>query len=195
MIQAMIWALVPTSGAGMSCSGPMMMLISVAKRRVSRSSSLSRASSDRQTTPPLAPPYGKIDERALPGHPHRQRLHLVEADVGVVADAALGRAAAKVVLDAVAGEDLDAAVVHLHREVNGQLAAWLAQHAAKAGIEVEMFGGEIELPLRNRPWVDLDSSVFGCHRAETSGRGGRCHLVETGRLPDEPTGAEPRPCS
>ena len=30
MIQAMIWALVLTSGAGMSLSGPMRMLISVA---------------------------------------------------------------------------------------------------------------------------------------------------------------------
>ena len=30
MIQAMVWALVYTSGAGMSCSGPMMMLISLA---------------------------------------------------------------------------------------------------------------------------------------------------------------------
>jgi len=30
MIQAMVWELVLTSGAGMSFSGPMMMLISVA---------------------------------------------------------------------------------------------------------------------------------------------------------------------
>ena len=30
MIQAMVWQLVLTSGAGMSRSGPMMMLISVA---------------------------------------------------------------------------------------------------------------------------------------------------------------------
>ena len=81
----------------------------------------------------------------------------------MVADPALGRPAAQVVLDAVAGEHLDAPVVHLHREVDGQLAARLAQHAAKTGIEVESFGGEIELPLRNRPGVDLDSSVFGGH--------------------------------
>ena len=33
MIQAMVWALVFTSGAGMSRSGPMSGLISVAKRR------------------------------------------------------------------------------------------------------------------------------------------------------------------
>src|SRR4029453_6217007 len=57
------------------------------------------------------------DDRALPGHPHREGLDLVERDVLVVADAALGRAAAEVVLDAVAGEDLDRPVVHLHREV------------------------------------------------------------------------------
>ncbi len=46
-----------------------------------------------------------VDDRALPGHPHRQRLDFVEGDVGVVADAALGRAAVDVVLDPVAGED------------------------------------------------------------------------------------------
>ena len=39
MIQAMIWAFVLTSGAGMSFSGPMRTSISVKKRRVSASSS------------------------------------------------------------------------------------------------------------------------------------------------------------
>ena len=42
MIQAMIWALVFTSGAGMSRLGADDALISVVKRRVSRSSSLMR---------------------------------------------------------------------------------------------------------------------------------------------------------
>jgi hypothetical protein len=39
MIQAMVWAFVLTSGAGMSRSGPMSGLISVANRRVRPSSS------------------------------------------------------------------------------------------------------------------------------------------------------------
>ena len=69
----------------------------------------------------------------------------------MVADAALGRAAAEVVLDAIAGEDLDAAVVHLHREVDDELAARLAQDLAQPGIEVEALGGEVELCLGHLP--------------------------------------------
>ena len=51
---------------------------------------------------------GEVHQRALPRHPHRERLHLVERDAGVVADAALRRAARDVVRDAPAGEDADA---------------------------------------------------------------------------------------
>jgi hypothetical protein len=55
-------------------------------------------------------------QRALPGHPHRERLDLVERDVRVVADPALRGPARDVVRDPVAGEDLDAAVVHRDRD-------------------------------------------------------------------------------
>src|SRR5207342_758976 len=65
----------------------------------------------------LATAVRDADDCALPGHPHREGLDLVEGHVLVVADAALGWSPAEVVLDAVAGEDLDAAVIHLHREV------------------------------------------------------------------------------
>src|SRR6185369_13037772 len=78
----------------------------------------------------LAAAVRDADDRALPGHPHGEGLDLVERDVLVVADAALGRAAAEVVLDAIAGEHLDGAVVHLHGEVDGELAAGLAEDAA-----------------------------------------------------------------
>ena len=84
----------------------------------------------------------------------------------MVADAALGRAAAEVVLDAVAGEDLDAAVVHLDREVDGELAARLAQDAAQAGVEVEPVGGEIELLLGDCPGVDRGRDVLRRHGTE-----------------------------
>ena len=50
---------------------------------------------------------GDVDDRRLPGHQHRQRAHLVEVDVGVVAQAALVGAAGAVVLHAVALEDVD----------------------------------------------------------------------------------------
>ena len=58
----------------------------------------------------------QVHQRALPGHPHRERLDLVERDGRVVADAALRRAAGDVVRDAPAGEDAHGAVVHRGRD-------------------------------------------------------------------------------
>jgi hypothetical protein len=57
---------------------------------------------------------GDVGDGALPSHPGGEGGDLVERDVGVIADAALGRAECDVVLDAIAGEDLDLAVVHQH---------------------------------------------------------------------------------
>ena len=58
MIQAITWGLVPTSGAGMSLSGLISIVISVAYRRVRCSSSSCDSSLGLTTTPPFAPPYG-----------------------------------------------------------------------------------------------------------------------------------------
>ena len=163
MIQAMVWALVLTSGAGMSRSGPMSGLISVAKRRVSRSSSRMRELLGIDDDPALAAAVGDVHDRALPGHPHRQGPHLVEGHVLVVADAALGRSAGEVVLDPVAGEDLDVPVVHGHREVDGQLALGHAEDVAETGVEVELVGGLVELLLGDGPDVRGfgDGLLFG----------------------------------
>jgi hypothetical protein len=49
---------VPTSGAGMSTSGPISLMISVVKRRVIPCSSRSDICFGLQTTPPFAPPNG-----------------------------------------------------------------------------------------------------------------------------------------
>ena len=159
----MIWPFVLTSGAGMSFSGPIRTSISVKKRRVSASSSFIDSFFGSTMTPPLPPPYGMPDDRALPGHPHRERLDLVEAHVLVVADAALGRPAPEVVLDAIAREHPDRAVVHLHGEVDRQLTAGLAQDAAHALVEVEPLGGQIELLLGDRPRIDVGGNVLGGH--------------------------------
>ncbi len=56
MIQAIVWPSVYTSGAGMSFSGPMMIEISDAYRRVICSSSSFDISFGLQITPPFAPP-------------------------------------------------------------------------------------------------------------------------------------------
>ena len=114
----------------------------------------------------LAAAVRDADDRALPGHPHREGLDLVERDVLVVADAALGRAAAQVVLDAIAGEDLDRPVVHVDREVDGELAPWLAQDEAHARVEIEAIGRQVELSLGDFPRVDARSDVLGGHGRE-----------------------------
>ena len=143
-------------------------------------------------TPPLPPPYGMPDDRALPGHPHREGLDLVERDVLVVADAALGRAAAEVVLDAIAGEDLDRPVVHVDREVAGELTAGLAQHEAHARVETQALGGEVELLLRDLPRVDPRSNVLGGHGMDVLTCPAVIDRLDLGRLPDDPTGRADR---
>ena len=73
MNQAMIWALVLTSGAGMSRSGPMRTSISVKNRRVRCSSSFSESFFGSTITPPLPPPYG------MPTTAHFQVIHIARA--------------------------------------------------------------------------------------------------------------------
>ena len=71
------------------------------------------------------------DRGALPRHQHGERLDQLQIGLRVVADAALGRAAADVVLHAPTGEYMHRPVVHSHREVNGELALDFAQGSAR----------------------------------------------------------------
>jgi hypothetical protein len=89
----------------------------------------------------------KPDRRALPRHQHRQRLDQVEVDRGVITDAALGRAAADVVLYAPAREHVHGPVVHANREVDGQLALDVTQAAASVVGESDDISRGIEPPL------------------------------------------------
>ena len=73
MNQAMTWALVLTSGAGMSRSGPMRTSISVKNRRLRSSSSFSDSFLGSTITPPLPPPYG------MPTTAHFQVIHIARA--------------------------------------------------------------------------------------------------------------------
>ncbi len=57
-IQAITRASVPTSGAGMSFSGPISLMISLVNRRVMRSSSRRESAFGSTITPPFAPPNG-----------------------------------------------------------------------------------------------------------------------------------------
>ncbi len=72
-IQAMTRPSVPTSGAGMSFSGPISLMISDVNLRVMRWSSPSDICFGLQTTPPLAPPNG------MPASAHFQVIHIASA--------------------------------------------------------------------------------------------------------------------
>ena len=136
-IQAIVEPSVPTSGAGMSFSGPISLMISLVKRRVIRSSSRARHLLRVADDAALRAAERDAHQRALPRHPHRERLDLVDGDVGVVADAALRRAARDVVGDAVALEDLRRAVVHADgdRDLDRLLA--LAEHGDEVRVDLE----------------------------------------------------------
>ena len=161
----MICGLVFTSGAGMSfvrpdhagdlggvAAGEILELVLGEQLRVDRDAAFGAA--ERQP-----------DDRALPGHPHRQGLDLGDRDSLVVADAALGRAGTAVVLDAVTGEDLDRAVVHLDREIDRQFALAVAQDAPHGVIEAENVGGDLKLLNRDSKQVDLLVGVIDRFRA------------------------------
>ena len=59
IIHAMVWPLVPTSGAGMSYSGPMFSPSAWVKRRVMRCSSCRETECGSNLMPPLPPPKGR----------------------------------------------------------------------------------------------------------------------------------------
>src|SRR2546428_7656726 len=71
MIHAIVCPSVYTSGAGMSFSGPMMIEIALAYRRVIRSFSPRDISFGLQITPPFAPPYGI---------PMTEHFHVIQHD-------------------------------------------------------------------------------------------------------------------
>ena len=58
IIHTIVCALVPTSGAGMSCDGPMLPLSAWVNRRVMRRTSSSLCSRGLNLIPPLPPPKG-----------------------------------------------------------------------------------------------------------------------------------------
>ena len=109
--QAITCALVLTSGAMMSRFGPSTLWILSMKRARDRLQLVRRELVAGAVDAALRAAVRDADDRGLPRHQHRQRAHLVQVDVGVVAQAALVRAAGAVVLHAVPLEDVDLAVV------------------------------------------------------------------------------------
>jgi hypothetical protein len=99
-----------------------------------------------------------VRDRAFPRHPRGERGDFVERHIGVIADAAFGRTKRDVVLNAIAGEDLDLAVVHLHRTRDDDLAFRMREDVPDTGFEIDDARGDVEF-LKHRP---EDRSVL-CH--------------------------------
>jgi hypothetical protein len=73
--------------------------------------------------PALRAAEGDVGKRTFPGHPHGKGADFIEIDGGAVAQAAFGRAENRAVMDTVAREHFDTAIVALDGEVNGEFAA------------------------------------------------------------------------
>src|SRR5437660_1687711 len=78
---------------------------------------------------------GNIDDRALPGHPHRQGSDFVKVRKRAIAYPAFSRAARNVVLHPITGKYVGAAVLHLDGEMNGQFALRVFEDLVHAGLE------------------------------------------------------------
>ena len=110
--------------------------------------------------PPLPPPNGMCATA------HFHVIHAASAVTsssvtpGVVADAALGRSERHAVLHAVAGEDFDLAVVHLHRARDRDLPLGMREDLPDARLEIEKPRGVVEL-LEHR----VEDRSVGHHRS------------------------------
>ena len=88
---------------------------------------------------------GQIGERAFPAHPHGERRGFSHGKTGRETGAALGRAKRQVVLNAIALESLNAAVVHVNRERDRDGALRIHQPIAVVAIDFQVIGDDLEL--------------------------------------------------
>ncbi len=93
---------------------------------------------------------GDIHQRRLPRHDRREPEHFVVIGLGVVANAPFARTAGAIVLNAIAGEDLDPPVIHPHRHLDLHLAERRHEDFSHVRFEVDQVGGAIELTLNDR---------------------------------------------
>ena len=129
----------------MSSCGPITGMSSEVKRRVRPWSSRCDSSRGIAADAALRAAVGKAQERALPGHPDRERGALAERHLRVVADPALRRPEDGGVLDAVAGEDDAAAVVELDRDGEHDRALGVAEALGDRVGDVRVRPRQLEL--------------------------------------------------
>ena len=180
MNQAIVCALVLTSGAGMSRVGPSTFSILSMNERAIRCSSDGSSLLGGAVDAALGAAEGDAGDRGLPGHQRGERADLVDVDLGVEADAALVGAAGAVVLDPVAGEDVDLAVGELDRDLDGDLAVGGPEDDPEVVGEPEVVGGDVEVVADDVEVRDLgrlrlvfvlsvvSGALSGCSRSPTA---------------------------
>ena len=145
IIQAIVCALVLTSGAGMSRVGPRTFSILSMNERVTFWSSASVSFSAGAVDAALGAPERDVGNGRLPGHQRGERADLVDVHLRVEPDAALVRAAGAVVLDPVAGEDVDLAVRALDRDLDRDLAVRGPEDDANVVRQLQVVGRLVEV--------------------------------------------------
>ena len=93
----------------------------------------------------LGPTERDVQERGLPRHGCREAEYLVLVGVRMVAHASLARPPRPIVLDAVAAEHLDVAVVHLRWHLDRQRTERHREDAPDVLLETDQIGRELEL--------------------------------------------------
>ena len=179
IIQAITWAFVLTSGAGMSRVGPRTFWTLSMNDLVIAWSSERSSSFAGQLTPPLAPPNGIPTTAVFQVISEASAPHLVDVDLGMEPNAALVGAACAVVLDPVAGVDVDLAVGLLDRDLDGDLAIGSPEDDPEVIGELQSVGGEIEVVaddlevrhLSALPVLRLRAPAAACSVAVWGGRG------------------------
>ncbi len=115
----------------------------------------------------FAAPERQTHKSAFPRHHRRERFHIVERDLRVVAHPALERPQEIVVLHAITLEEANLPAVHPDREVHDQLVLRLGQDRLHVRLDLSDPGGPVEVIL-NR----LVKVVFFGRHALLGGRQG-----------------------
>ena len=110
-----------------------------------------------------------VHRRRLPRHPRSQRLHLVQREIRMVANAPLRRSSSHVVLHAIPGENLYLAVIQLDGNGDFHHSLGGAQNLPQSRVDLQKLGGHIELHLSDAERIEIfPRSDFRNHRLRHS---------------------------
>src|SRR5690606_28174739 len=124
---------------------------------------------------PFGAAVGHVHEGRLPGHEARQGAHLVEVDLRMITQSAFVGATGVVVLDAIAAEVADAAVIHLDVQLDAQLPLRGDQQSAVRLSKPKQIEGTVYVEVRrliSSMHPDFTSCRGKLHRRSTFRSGG-----------------------